>query len=161
MIHCGIGCQPEQTTGIRFGGQSRSCSAEQGKGNTKRKSGSILPPPLPRCSHRARTKSMCVVVIRVIVGNFPAVKLPPWWAESVIWRFTAIFWLYRPPPKSLPPKNEKLPTAVWYYGRQITAILWFYRLRRSRYSQKTKNRLPPKNYRRRAMALPPQKYRHL
>ena len=53
-------------------------------------------------------------------------KLPPWWVEAVIWRFTAIF--------------------------------WFYRLRQSRYRQKTKNRLPLENYRR--MALPPKNYCH-
>ena len=29
---------------------------------------------------------------RVVVGIFPAVKLPLWWAVPVIWRFTAIFW---------------------------------------------------------------------
>ena len=63
---------------------------------------------------------------RVIVGNFPAVKLLPWWAEAVIWRFTAI---YR-----------------------------FYRLRQSRYRQKTINRLPPNNYHR--LVLPPKYYRH-
>ena len=37
-------------------------------------------------------------------------------------------------------------TSVWHYRRKITDIFWFYR-------QKTKNSLPPKNYRR--MALPP------
>ena len=44
-------------------------------------------------------------------------------------------------------------TTVWHYCQNFTAIFWFYRLRQSRYHQKTKNRLPPKNYRR--MALPP------
>ena len=29
---------------------------------------------------------------RVVVGIFSAVKLPPWWAVPVTWRFTAIFW---------------------------------------------------------------------
>ena len=37
-----IGCQPEKTTFLHGGGQSRSWSAEQGK---KRKSGSARPPP--------------------------------------------------------------------------------------------------------------------
>ena len=77
-------------------------------------------------------------------------------------------------PFTLPPKNEKLLTAgklppcfgftasvkvvtakkrKTAYCRKITAIFCFYRLRQSRYRQKTKNRLPPKNYCR--MALPP------
>ena len=47
----------------------------------------------------------------VVAGIFPAVKLPPWWAVPVIWRFTAISRYYHLPPKSLPPKNEKPPTA--------------------------------------------------
>ena len=41
---------------------------------------------------------------------------------------------------------------------RFTAIFWLYRLRQSRYRQKTKNRLPPKKYRR--MALPRKHYRH-
>ena len=47
------------------------------------------------------------------------------------------------------------------YRRKTTSTHWFYRLRRSRYRQKTKKRplIPPKNYRR--MTLPPQKYRQL
>ena len=74
------------------------------------------------------------------------------------------------PPKSnnrLPPKNYRhilvlppLPKSLQYrqkrkttYRRKITVIFWFYRLGQSRYRQKTKNRLQPKNYRR--MALPP------
>ena len=64
------------------------------------------------------------IIFRVIVGNFPAVKLPHWWMEAVIWQFTAIFWCYR--------------------------------LRQSRYIQKTKICRPPKYYRR--MALPPKHY---
>ena len=42
-----IGCQPEKTT--LHGGQSRSWAAEQGKDKRglKKKSDSILPPPLP------------------------------------------------------------------------------------------------------------------
>ena len=32
------------------------------------------------------------VISRVVVGIFPAVKLPPWWTVPEIWRFTAIFW---------------------------------------------------------------------
>ena len=55
---------------------------------------------------------------RVIVGNFPDVKLPPWWAEA------------------LPP----------YFG--------FTAFRQSRYRQKPKNRLLPKNYRY-TLVLPP------
>ena len=57
---------------------------------------------------------------RVIVDDFPAVKLPPWWAEAVIWRFTAIFVL-PPPPESLPPKNEKPTTAEKLPPYGITA----------------------------------------
>ena len=64
------------------------------------------------------------IIFRVIVGNFPAVKLPHWWVEAVIWQFTAIFWCYR--------------------------------LRQSRYIQKTKICRPPKYHRR--MALPPKHY---
>ena len=43
-----IGCQPEKTT--LHGGQSRSWSAEQGKENKRKKSGSIPPPHPPHCS---------------------------------------------------------------------------------------------------------------
>ena len=39
-------------------------------------------------------------------------------------------------------------TAVWHCRQKIAAIFWFNRLRQSRSRQKTKNRLPPKNYRR-------------
>ena len=90
---------------------------------------------------------------RVIFCDFTAVKLLPWWAEAVTASAKVV-------------TAKKLKTA---YRRNITAILWFYRLRRSRYRQKTKNRLspnnfqrmvlPPKNYRR--IALPPKKYRHV
>ena len=39
-------------------------------------------------------------------------------------------------------------TAAWHYRRKVIAIFWFHRrLRQSRYRQKTKNRLPSKNYR--------------
>ena len=34
---------------------------------------------------------------RVIVGNFPAVKLPPWWAEAVIDSFGLVFFIFRDP----------------------------------------------------------------
>ena len=88
----------------------------------------------------------------VIVGNFPAVKLPPWWAEAVIWCFTAIFWCYRirqsryhqKEKKRLPPYGitaKQLPpyfgftastevvtakTQKFAYRRKITAV-WHYR----------------------------------
>ena len=61
---------------------------------------------------------LSTIFSRVIVGNFPDVKLPPWWAEA------------------LPP----------YFG--------FTAFRQSRYRQKTKNRLQPKNYRH-TLGLPP------
>ena len=48
-----IGCQPEKTT--LHGGQSRSWSAEQGKENKRKKSGSIPPPPTP---HTARSEKI-------------------------------------------------------------------------------------------------------
>ena len=83
---------------------------------------------------------------------------------------------YRQKTNSLPPKNyrrmalpaEFLPPSFGFtasdkvvtakkgktaYRRNVTAIVWFCRLRQSRYRQKTKKRLPLKNYRR--MALPP------
>ena len=68
---------------------------------------------------------------RVVAGIFPAVKLLPWWAVSVIWRFTAIFvnrhiLVLLPTAKVLPPKNEKPPTAkTFIYRRKNTAIFWF------------------------------------
>ena len=46
---------------------------------------------------------------------------------------------------------------VWYYRRKNTAIICFFRLRKSRYRQNTKNRLPPKNYRQILVIPPPQK----
>ena len=45
-------------------------------------------------------------ISRVVVGIFPAVKLPPWCAVPVIWRFTAMFWFYRFR-QSLDRQNEK------------------------------------------------------
>ena len=60
-------------------------------------------------------------------------------------------------PYSLPPKNgnpltaERLPP--YEYGITAEPYFGFSASRQSRYCQKTKNRLPPKNYRR--MALPP------
>ena len=51
--------------------------------------------------------------IRVIVGDFPAVKLPPWWAEAITASAKIV-------------TAQKRKTA---YRRKITAILWFYRLR--------------------------------
>ena len=44
------------------------------------------------CGNRPRTALAISKKFRVVVGIFPAVKLPPWWAVPVIWRFTAIFW---------------------------------------------------------------------
>ena len=80
-----------------------------------------------------------------------------------MWRFTAIFWKYylppkSLPPKSLPPKNEKPPTAktlppYCITAEKTTAIFWFYRFRRRRYRQKRENGQPPRNYRR--VAIPP------
>ena len=85
---------------------------------------------------------------RVIVGNFPAVKFPPWRGEAV----TALFWFYRlchrhrhknkkaPSANKLPPyfgftafaelvtaKEQKTAyrpkiTAVWYYRPKSTVI---------------------------------------
>ena len=48
--------QPEKTT-LFHGGQSRSWSAEQGKENKKKKSGSIPPPPHPT-PHPARSEKI-------------------------------------------------------------------------------------------------------
>ena len=62
------------------------------------------------------------------------------------------------PPNSLPPKNEKSPTAKKNYRRialppKNYRHILVYRFRQSRYRQKRENRQPPKNYRR--MAIPP------
>ena len=64
------------------------------------------------------------------------------------------------PPKSLPPKNAKPPTAKKLPPYCIAAEkmhpyfhILVYRFRQSRYRQKRENRQPPKNYRR--MAIPP------
>ena len=105
-------------------------------------------------------KFLAAIISSVIIGNFPPVNYRPAGRK----RYRHILDL-PPPPKSLPPRNEKPPTAVKLppyfsftasaevvtaqkrktaYRRKITAILRFYRLRRYRYHQKTKNRLPPK-----------------
>ena len=68
---------------------------------------------------------------------------------------TAIFWFYHLGKLKVVNAKRRNPA----YRRKITVILCFYRLRRSRYHQKSTNRLPLKNYRR--MALPPKKYRHV
>lgn len=36
---------------------------------------------------------------RMVARFFPALKIPSWWAVPVIWRFTAVVWKYRLPPK--------------------------------------------------------------
>ena len=55
-----------------------------------------------------------------MVGIFTSVKLPPWWAVPVILR----------------------------RSMSVTDIIWKYRLPQTCYRLKTKNRLPPKQYRR-------------
>ena len=77
---------------------------------------------------------------RVVVGIFPAVKLPPWWAVPVKWRFTAIFWKHRLPPKCYRRKTKNRPPPKHY--RRIA--------------------LPPEKYRHiLVLPLPPKKYRQL
>ena len=80
-------------------------------------------------------------------------KLPPRWAEGVIWRFTAIFWFYRfrqsryhqKTKNRLPPYGitaEKLPPDTLVLPPPPKSL-----------PPKYENRLTPKNYRR--MVLPP------
>ena len=75
----------------------------------------------------------CTKMQQTFVGNFPAVHLPPWWAEAVIWRFLAMFGFTASAKivTAIKRKTAYRPniTAVWYYRRKITAILWFYHLR--------------------------------
>ena len=65
----------------------------------------------------------------MVAGIFPAVKLPPWWAVPVIWRFTAIFWYYRLLPKCYRRKTKTAyrqnMTAVLYYRRKIPPCFGF------------------------------------
>ena len=84
-------------------------------------------------------------ISRVVVGIFPAVKLPPWWAVPVIWWF------------------RQNVTAVLHYRRKNTAIFWFYRFRQTvpptldtvkKYRQLS---IPPKEYRQ--LSIPPKRYR--
>ena len=84
--------------------------------------------------------STWILVTRMVIGILPAVNLPPRWAVPVIWRFTNIFWYYRLPPKSFPPKNEnRLRTAKTLPPYCITA-----------------GRIPPYLG---FLPLPPEKYR--
>ena len=87
---------------------------------------------------------------RLPLKNYRCMALPPKIYHHILF--------LPPPPKSLPPKKRntayrRKTTAVWHYHGKITTIFWFYRLRQSRYRQKSKNRLSPKHYRR--MTLPP------
>ena len=54
-------------------------------------------------------------------------------------------------------RSRYRPKRKTAYRRKITAMFWFYRLRQSRYRQKTKNRLPPKYYRHILFLSPPPK----
>ena len=93
----------------------------------------------------------------VVVGIFPAVKLPPWWAVPVIWRFTAIFWQYRLPPKSLPPKSEKPPTAKTLPPYCITADKIPPHFGTTASAKKhCQLSIPPKEYRQ--LSIPPKGY---
>ena len=101
--------------------------------------------------------NLFVLKIRVVLGNFPAVNLPPWWAVPVIWRLPPYFRYYRlrqspyrrkmknrlPPTNyrgiALPPKKHR-HNLVYRFRPKNTA--------KSRYRQKvptlgTAKKVPP------------------
>lgn len=123
---------------------------------------------LAQCCFSPNSRCHLPVAIVVAAENaHTAYHLPPQRGHRTLWpprRGHRTSWRFRrinvlpPPPKPLPPKRAILPTAVintaktitstWHCCRRITAILRFYRVRRSRYRQTTQYRLPPKNMRR-------------
>ena len=97
----------------------------------------------------------------------PAVKLLPWWAVPVIWRFTAYFGntAYRQSRYRRKTKNahRQNMTAVLHHRRKNTAIFCFYRFHQKippildtakKYRQLS---IPPKEYRQ--FSIPPKRYR--
>ena len=114
----------------------------------------------------------------MVVGILPAVKLLPWWAVPVIWRFTAYFGntAYRQSRYRRKTKNahRQNMTAVLHHRRKNTAIFCFYRFHQKippildtakKYRQLS---IPPKEYRQlsippkeyRPLSIPPKRYRH-
>ena len=105
---------------------------------------------------------------RVVVGIFPAVKLPPWWAVPVKYGGLPPYYGNHAYRQSVTAEKRKTAyrqniTAVLHYRRKKNAIFWFYRFRQ---------KVPPtldtaKTYRQlsilpkecRQLSIPPKRYR--
>ena len=77
----------------------------------------------------------------MVVGIFPDVKLPPWWAVPVKRSGKPPYLVILPTAKVLAPTNVKPPTVQTLPPYCITALFWFYRFRQKstaipRYRQK-------------------------
>ena len=100
--------------------------------------------------HQPPLASFTVFLLLALSYNFPgfenfqgtprensALIFSPWWAVPVLAVITAIFWCYREPPKSVPPKyeipgtakkctgNRRKSTAILKYRRKSTTILQY------------------------------------
>ena len=100
--------------------------------------------PAFRDSPVSKEKSVALPVLKEksknFRGNFPALKLPPrsmvGGSDIAVYRHILVL---PPPPKSCPPKNEKLPTAEklpLYFGFTASAEVVTAKKRKTAYRQK-------------------------
>ena len=100
-------------------------------------------------------------IARVVVDIFPAVKLPPWWAVPVIWRFYRHILVIPPTANVLPPKNENRPPPKHYHRialppKKYRHILVYRFRHKSTANPRYRQEVPPKEYRQ--LSIPLKRY---